>query len=702
MLENQSNMKKITLSILSTLLVSVSFSQYLCFQESNPVQSLPDNFLPEIFNTDGVFPNHVFHSDLNMDGHIDILIAGNITYSMSNAGTKIYTYLNDGNGNYTFDPSNSLLNLGIYYATLALGDVDNDLDDDILILSTQTSISGLYKNDGTGHFTEVSSIFDNINLFSSNNVAAPNFFDLNGDSDLDIIIGNKIYTNDSTGIFSTGPFYVLNGMSDTDLPEISYADFDGDGLLDAIVSGRNANDTVVTRLYKGFGGGTFFPTPTNPFISVYAGSIDHSDIDNDGDQDVLITGIDPTIHASRTTLYENDGSGNFTIITNAPFFPSSYGKVLFTDINNDGFEDVFLTGGDFSDTTAALTSFPVCYSKYYLNNGSGDFTVVNGTPFEGISGTASVADIDGDNLKETFIIGQRIINSSQMLLISKMFELEFCTTPPNGLYVNTYTTPSTVNGCDGSVYISAQGVSDYTFDLQNGSPVVSSLSGSETINNLCPGIYSLFSTGGNGDSLTSTFVIASDSSSIFNNPFSPGTTIADELSATVENCDIDYATISDAYIDSVALILPDTLLVDWAIVDANDTTIVPAIYILSAGSGNYYIQLDLFCSQKSTDQFFVVTEGIGFNNGTISLLGIKQNDALTISLMPNPTSGNVNIRLNNDESAQLNILDLQGKIILSKEIKNNEQIALDALSTGTYLFDIRSKSGKSVIRVVKY
>jgi hypothetical protein len=694
-------MNKTILSILFTLLVGISFSQYLCFEEVNPIQPQTDQ-LPLILNDDGVYPNQTLISDLNLDGYPDLLFVGNITYpSSSNAGTKIYIYLNDGNGNYSFNANNPFLNLGIGQGAAALGDVDGDSDDDILILSSLSNMSGLYKNDGTGQFTQASnSGFESVNIFNFTHVSAPIFGDMDGDSDLDIIVGNHYYWNDGTGNFTTNVFMILNTMSATDLPEIAYVEVNGDGNMDVIASGIDTGSNVVTKLYTGYSGGMISANPTNPFISVSNGSIAHSDIDNDGDQDILITGIDPIIHASRTTLYKNDGSGNFTIVNSTPFFPSSYGKVLFTDINNDGFEDVFLTGGDFSDTSSVTA--PTCFSNYYINDGAGNFTLVNGTPFEGTYGTAAVGDIDGDNLKETFIIGQRIFNNLQMILVSKMYTVDLCTTPPNGIFVNTYTTPSTVNGCNGILYISAQGIPDYTFDLQNGSPIIYSMTGAETVPGLCPGIYSLLSTGGNGDTLTSTFVIASDSSSIFNNPFSPGTTTVDELSFTVENCDIDYATISDAYIDSVVLILPDTLLVEWAIVDANDTTIVPATYVLSSGSGNYYIQLDLFCSQKSIDKYFVVTEGLGFNNGVISLLEVKQNDDLSIALMPNPTSGIVTIQLNDSEPAQLNILDLQGKIILSREIKNNEQVTLDTLSTGTYLFDIRSKSGKSVTRVVKY
>jgi hypothetical protein len=693
-------MKKAILSILSAFLVGTSFSQYLCFQESNPVQSLPDNFFMTMFNDTDISPNQTIFTDLNMDGHLDLILVGNGVYAMSPSGTKFYFYLNDGNGNYNLTPTPQFVNGTLQNRVCAVADVDGDSDEDLLIIGNQPNLSFLYENDGAGNFTAVSgSVFESINLSAYNKITAPVFGDIDGDGDQDVIIGNRFYFNDGTGIFTLS-FIPLNDLSTSFMPEITVFEVNGSGDIDIVLTGRDASSNAVSRVYINNGGGLFTANPTNPFISVTDGYLDHADIDGDGDEDVIITGINSILHESQTTLYKNDGAGNFTIVNNTPFFPSSYGKVLFTDINNDGSEDVFLTGGNFSDTSSVIA--PACYSKYYTNDGAGNFTLVNGTPFEGISGTAGVGDIDGDNLKETIIVGQRVFDNSGIQSISKMFTVDFCTTPPNGIFVNTYTAPSSLNGCDGILYISAQGIANYTFDLQNGSPVISSLTGIETVPGLCPGIYSLFSAGGNGDTLTSTFVIASDSSYILNDPFSPGTTIADELSYTVENCDIDYATISDAYIDSAILILPDTLLVDWAIVDANDTTIVPAIYVLSGGSGNYYLQLDLFCPQKSADQFFVVTEGIGFNNGTISLLGVTQNDALSITLLPNPTSGLVTIQLNSNEAAQLNVFDLQGKVILSRKIKSNDQVSLDKLNPGTYLFEITSNNEKHITRVVKY
>ncbi len=44
-----------------------------------------------------------------------------------------------------------------------------------------------------------------------------------------------------------------------------------------------------------------------------------ADIDNDGDLDLIITGKDGNLTNDRTTLYSNDGIGNFTEIPKPVF-----------------------------------------------------------------------------------------------------------------------------------------------------------------------------------------------------------------------------------------------------------------------------------------------------------------------------------------------------------------------------------------------
>ena len=58
-----------------------------------------------------------------------------------------------------------------------------------------------------------------------------------------------------------------------------------------------------------------------------------ADIDNDGDLDLLITGIDAVLANQKTTLYNNDGSGNFTEITGTGLSNwSEFGHTAFADV----------------------------------------------------------------------------------------------------------------------------------------------------------------------------------------------------------------------------------------------------------------------------------------------------------------------------------------------------------------------------------
>ena len=55
-------------------------------------------------------------------------------------------------------------------------------------------------------------------------------------------------------------------------------------------------------------------TTVNNLYDSRQGSCALSDIDNDGDLDLIITGADAQLTNRKTTLYTNDGLGNFTEI----------------------------------------------------------------------------------------------------------------------------------------------------------------------------------------------------------------------------------------------------------------------------------------------------------------------------------------------------------------------------------------------------
>lgn len=75
---------------------------------------------------------------------------------------------------------------------------------------------------------------------------------------------------------------------------------------------------------------------------------------------------------------------------------------------------------------------------------------------------------------------------------------------------------------------------------------------------------------------------------------------------------------------------------------------------------------------------------------------LTQND---LSVYPNPTTGNVFIRLNSDvQMEQIQILDLTGKLVLDTPFQN--QLDLTQFSKGIYFLRIRSKQGQQITKKV--
>ena len=96
-----------------------------------------------------------------------------------------------------------------------------------------------------------------------------------------------------------------------------------------------------------------------PFDGVSRGSIAFSDVDSDGDDDFLLTGGDD-LGERISKLYTNDGLGNFTEMAGTPFDEVYASSIAFSDVDGDGDEDVLITGENGSDEEIA---------KLYTNDG---------------------------------------------------------------------------------------------------------------------------------------------------------------------------------------------------------------------------------------------------------------------------------------------------------------------------------------------
>ncbi len=146
-------------------------------------------------------------------------------------------------------------------------------------------------------------------------------------------------------------------------------DFDGDGLLDVLVSSMQMHDDM--RLFHNNGDGTFGER-TGAGLKGEVGSLNiiHADYDNDGDPDVLALRGGWAQSGGRfpNSLLRNDGHGTFTDVTEEAgllsFHPTQTGA--WGDYDGDGWLDLFIGNESLPDDPHAC--------ELYHNNRDGTFT----------------------------------------------------------------------------------------------------------------------------------------------------------------------------------------------------------------------------------------------------------------------------------------------------------------------------------------
>ncbi len=338
------------------------------------------------------WPNaSIAFADVDGDDDQDILILG---YLSTQTMGKIY--LNDGLGNYTLGPQPPFP--GKFFSTIDLADIDGDNDLDVLFTGTLPGVgaeTNLYVNNGNGIFTELTTNFINV---TSGDAA---FADVDGDNDQDVLITGKndanechtkLYLNDGTGTFEevvNGPF-ISNCSS-----AVEFADIDGDLDLDVLITGTG--DLVSqANLYQN-DGGIFTLMMQDDISSVTNSNISFFDVDQDGDQDLITTGIQGS--EVFTKLYLNDGSGSFSEDVNSDFVNSNGRGHAIGDIDGDADLDIIITG------QTSLQQPTTRSTNLYLNNGNGIFSDVVDNPFVETNGKVLMADVDGDADLDVLVAG---------------------------------------------------------------------------------------------------------------------------------------------------------------------------------------------------------------------------------------------------------------------------------------------------------
>ena len=380
--------------------------------------------------------------DYDNDGYLDVYLVGGASIPSLIKDSPVYwnrLFHNNHDGTFTDVTEKSGLMGAGYGSGVAIGDYDNDGWPDVFL----ANVTGnqLFHNNGDGTFTDVTAKAGlsgaRLNGKKMWSVGA-GWFDYNNDGHLDLFVvnyckwepnkdpvcmlkdgvrgfchpnlyeplHNTLYRNNGDGTFTdvsveTGiAQYAGKGMS------VTFADYDGDGYLDAFV----ANDTTPNFLFHNLHGKKFEEVAAQAGVAYSADGAalsgmgaDFRDINNDGLPDIWYTAVD----REGFPLAINTGKGDFIDMTVANGLAkttdmSGWGNGM-ADFDNDGWKDLFVARSNVMDNINELNParrYPEP-NTIFRNIGQGKFQDVSATAgpdFQKEAAHRGVAfgDIDND------------------------------------------------------------------------------------------------------------------------------------------------------------------------------------------------------------------------------------------------------------------------------------------------------------------
>lgn len=303
-----------------------------------------------VFGEGAYDSEHVVATDFNEDGIDDVIF-------VAEDDQQHQFFL--GNADGTFSDATNRLPAMSEGNALAVGDLNGDDLPDILVGNTgEQNQNFLWLNDpaNPGQFldsTEVGlpQIADNTQSIA--------LADLDGDGDLDMVIGNEdppnsLYLNDGNAHF-TDHSDRLELVTPLETRQVHIRDFTGDGALDILFFNLTSNagewdkDPQI-RLLVNNGEGRYVDEsderlPENRF-SIYAGA--PVDLNRDGALDLIFGPLEiPGFNPMRFRAYINDGRGNFTDQTEEYIPENSSGRgwgMAVGDLTGDGLNEILVGG----------------------------------------------------------------------------------------------------------------------------------------------------------------------------------------------------------------------------------------------------------------------------------------------------------------------------------------------------------------------
>lgn len=318
-------------------------------------------------------------------------------------------------------------------------DYDQDGDSDLILLeiaypptvpATQKSIA-VMRNDGKGNFSNVTeSWVNNIKFVHPRHWAIADF-DKDGRKDILIVDhGTDVtpFPGDQSRILRSMTSGILAEETNSRLPivnafthNVASADIDNDGDIDIYMCNIQGGGVPSPRIYVNNGNGVFsenqsrLPSVITSFQRKYMSSA-FSDVDNDGDYDLILGGHDgygPNELFPKDAILLNDGTGNFTFASESVMPDRMFGAgggtvaIMPVDFNNDGWIDLMMS---------TLLEYKQGGIQILANNRNGTFReesagIIQSWPISQNFGNSwikwnYVADLNNDGRLDIIAVGQ--------------------------------------------------------------------------------------------------------------------------------------------------------------------------------------------------------------------------------------------------------------------------------------------------------
>ena len=377
--------------------------------------------------------------DYNHDGRLDLFFTNGADINTLQKTSPKYSnrlFENDGQGHFTDVTTKAGLAGTGYDTGVAVGDYDNDGNEDIFVAGVYRNT--LYHNNGDGTFTDVTAKagLDHADpeygpLWSVGAV----WVDVNNDGLLDLVVinylkwdpkhepdceidGHRDYCHPKMYKPTPNQLFLNNG--DGTFRDVSKesglrahpgkgmggvgADFTLNGRQDLFVT----NDKMFNYFFRNKGDARFDEVGFDIGVAlredgvfISGMGVDARDLDNDGYPDICLVALDN----ETFPIYRNTGKGNFDDVTaasgmTAASLPMAGYSPNIADFDNDGWKDIFVSRGHVQSPLAAPRVWVDQPNTVFRNLGGMKFAALTGeagfTSHAARHRGSAIGDLNGD------------------------------------------------------------------------------------------------------------------------------------------------------------------------------------------------------------------------------------------------------------------------------------------------------------------